>query len=114
MDGQVQEVRRFLQRRRAVGDGGAGCFCILVEPGIDAIRQRQPVGRVHLGTTHVDDLLGDYFRLFFSLRNPRQHLLYGELMPLIAIVGEVGAVFSHKRYGSARTKQIHPWFLSVC
>ena len=79
-----------------MGHGGAGGVGVGGELLVDAPRQGEPVGRIDLGAAHVDHLLRYHLGQFVGLRDPGQHFLDGQLLPTVAVVGEIGASFANE------------------
>ena len=90
-----------------MGHGDAGNGLVGGELLVDPVGQRDPVLGVHLGAAHVDYLLRQDLGKSFGLRDTGQHLLDGELAPVVAVIGEVGAGLADERDGAARAEQIH-------
>ena len=69
LDGEVEEKRGFLQRIGAVRDDDTSHFRVLGENCIDACRELQPDGWVHVGAADVGDLLDAHAGVALDFRH---------------------------------------------
>ena len=87
-DGQIEEIRGLFERVRARGDHEPGDGRGLLEDGLDALRQRQPVVDREVGAVDIDDLLDAHIRDLRDLRHRLDQLFAEDRAGLV--VRQVG------------------------